>query len=86
MWEGAWSWGYTGGMPKVSVYLPDELYRAARDEGLAISTLAQRAIEDALRTERTNRWIAQVRSRPLRVTTDLDTHGALDAVREEFGA
>lgn len=73
-------------MPKVSVYLPDELYRAAREQGLSISTLTQRAVQEALREQATNRWIDAVRSRPARVRTVLDTTAALDEAREEFGA
>lgn len=73
-------------MPKVSVYLPDELYRAAREQGLSISTLTQRAVHEALRQQATNRWVDAVRSRPTRVRTVLDTAAALDDAREEFGA
>jgi post-segregation antitoxin (ccd killing protein) len=70
----------------VRVPLPDDLYRAAREQGLSISTLAQRALEQALREQATNRWIDSVRARPPRVTTVLDTTAALDGAREEFGA
>lgn len=73
-------------MPKVSVYLPDELYRAAREQGLSISTLTQWAVQEALREQATNRWIDAVRSRPTRVHTVLDTTAVLDEAREEFGA
>lgn len=73
-------------MPKVSVYLPDELYGAAREHELPISTLAQQAIEQALRAKQTDDWVTRVRSRPVRVVERLDTRAALDAVRDEFGA
>ena len=73
-------------MPKVSVYLSDELYQAARAQGLSISTLTQQAIERALRTAQTDRWVAQVRARPPRGGKTLDTAAALDAAREEFGS
>lgn len=73
-------------MPKVSVYLPDDLYAAAREQGLPISTLAQQAIEGALRAKRTDEWVARVRSRPARVSERLDTSAAIDAARDEFGA
>lgn len=39
-------------MPKVSVYLPDELYRRAKEKDLPISTLTQEAIERALQDVR----------------------------------
>lgn len=72
-------------MPKVSVYLPDDLYRAARDEQLPISALAQQAIEEALRTRGTDRWIEQVRERPARMHRPIDAAAAVRAAREEFG-
>jgi post-segregation antitoxin (ccd killing protein) len=73
-------------MPKVSVYLPDDLYRAARDRQLSISALTQRAIEQELGISATNRWIDRVRSRPQRSTGGFDTAKLLDDVRSEFGA
>lgn len=73
-------------MPKVSVYLPDELYRAARDQGLPISSLAQRAIEQALRGDATRRWVDRVRSRPRRTAADVDVAALMDEVRDDFGA
>lgn len=73
-------------MPKVSVYLPDDLYRAAREQGLSISALTQRAVQEALREQATNRWIDSVRTRPTRVRTVLDTAAALDEAQAEFGA
>lgn len=72
-------------MPKVSVYLSDDLYVEARAQGLSLSTLAQNAVEQALRAARTE-WVQRVRSRPPRVTRPIDTKAALDAAREELGA
>ena len=77
--------GYPRGMPKVSVYLSDELYRAARERGLPISALAQQAIENALRGDRTQRWIDAARRRPPRSTGGMDVSGLLRDVRDEFG-
>jgi post-segregation antitoxin (ccd killing protein) len=73
-------------MPKVSVYLPDDLYRAARDRNLSISALTQRAIEQELGVSVTNQWIDRVRSRPRRSVGTFDTSQVLDEVRGEFGA
>ncbi|MGI8872753.1 MAG: type II toxin-antitoxin system CcdA family antitoxin [Egibacteraceae bacterium] len=73
-------------MPKISVYLSDDLYRAARDEQLAISALAQEAIEAALRARSVDRWIEQVRARPARTHRSIDAANAVAAAREEFGA
>lgn len=72
-------------MPKVSVYLSDELYRAARDQGLSISALAQRAIEEELRSAEVDRWVEGVRARAPRVSATIDTATAVDAARDEFG-
>ena len=73
-------------MPKVSVYLPDDLYRAARDRNLSISTLTQRAIEQELGVSATNQWIDRVRTRPRRSVGTFDTAQVLDEVRADFGA
>jgi len=73
-------------MPKVSVYLPDDLYRAAREQQLSISTLTQRAVEHELRGSATNRWIERVRARPHRVVADFDTSQLLDEARSDFSA
>ncbi len=51
-------WGCIGGMPKVSVYLPDELYCQTRERDLPISALAQEAIDRALRRASLDEWIA----------------------------
>jgi nitrogen-specific signal transduction histidine kinase len=72
-------------MPKVSVYLPDDLYRQARERDLPLSKLTQEAVERAIRTASLEDWIERVRSRPPRVRVDLDVHAVLDEVREEFG-
>jgi post-segregation antitoxin (ccd killing protein) len=73
-------------MPKVSVYLPDELYREVRAAGLPISSITQRALEDALAAARNASWVERVRSRPCRVHEVLDTLDALHAARDDFGA
>ena len=73
-------------MPKISVYLPDALYREARNRGLPISALAQQAIEEALGRDDTQRWVDRVHARPRRVHQRIDTTTLLDQVRDEFGA
>lgn len=72
-------------MPKISVYLPDELYDEARAHRLPISALTQQAIEGALAAERTRDWVQRVRERPARCGTRIDTAAVLAEVREEFG-
>ncbi len=73
-------------MPKVSVYLPDELYRRAREHGLALSALAQEAVEEALSAQDNDGWIAAAADRPSRLTARVATEELTDAVRDDFGA
>lgn len=79
------SWGYSGGMPKVSIYLPDELYAEAKRQSLPLSQVAQDAFEAALTEKRNTQWIASARARPVR-TTSLTTEELMAAVDEEFGS
>jgi post-segregation antitoxin (ccd killing protein) len=72
-------------MPKVSVYLPDELYRAAQERKLPLSTLTQEAVEHALRTSDRKEWVARMRARPPLTDATIDSAALLDEVREEFG-
>ena len=72
-------------MPKVSVYLPDDLYQAARDEGLPISTLTQDAIRGALATKANAAWIEEMRHRAPIVSRPVDTSALMAEVRDEFG-
>lgn len=81
----AGGWGYSRGMPKVSIYLPDALYREAQARKLPLSALAQQAIETALRESDRQDWVTKVRSRPRRCHTVIDTERLLTEVREEFG-
>jgi post-segregation antitoxin (ccd killing protein) len=73
-------------MPKVSVYLPDELYRLAREHELSVSTVTQEALGRHLQTRDNTRWIDAAASRQARVTKPVDTTALLDEVREDFGA
>ena len=72
-------------MPKVSVYLPDELYREARERDLSISMLTQRALREAIDDHRNRAWIRRARERTGGPRT-VDTARLLDEVRDEFGA
>lgn len=73
-------------MPKVSVYLPDELYRRARERGLSISHVTQEALHQALHASTNDDWIDRVRLRAPRTDRELDVPALLDDVRDEFGA
>jgi hypothetical protein len=72
-------------MPKVSVYLPDDLYEAARKHDLPISALAQGAIRDALAKNRNAEWIERMRKRPVILRRDIDISKLMDEVRDEVG-
>lgn len=72
-------------MPKVSVYLPDGLYRAARERNLPISSLAQEAIAAALHRDTNTRWVEQERARPRRVGPPIDMEKLMDEVRDQLG-
>jgi post-segregation antitoxin (ccd killing protein) len=71
-------------MPKVSVYLPDELYRAAQARKLPLSALTQDAVEHALRTSDRKDWVSRMRARP-HLDVVVDSAALLDEVRAEFG-
>lgn len=71
-------------MPKVSIYLPDDLYDAVRRHGLPVSSVAQKALEAAVAQQGTRAWVDQARRRPIRHTA-LDTSTLLAEVRDEFG-
>ena len=73
-------------MPKVSVYLPDELYRRAREQGIKLSAVTQAAIERELADDPNATWVARVRDREPRVDHEIDTTRLLEEVRDEFGA
>lgn len=73
-------------MPKVSVYLPDELYRRAREQGIKLSALTQEALEQELARDPNAAWVARIRERDRRVDQEVDTSGLLAEVRDEFGA
>lgn len=72
-------------MPKVSVYLPDALYQAARDHDLSISALTQQAIVEAVRARTTTAWVSRMRARQGAGVKPIDTSQLIDEVREDFG-
>jgi post-segregation antitoxin (ccd killing protein) len=72
-------------MPKVSVYLPDDLYRHARESGIKLSAVTQAALRTELAREPNARWIEAVRRRQARVDREIDTASVLAEVRDEFG-
>ncbi|MCK6210803.1 type II toxin-antitoxin system CcdA family antitoxin [Georgenia sp. EYE_87] len=73
-------------MPKVSIYLPDELYRRARERGISLSAVAQEAVERALGASDVADWLARERARPPRARRHVDVASLKDEVHGEFGA
>ncbi|WP_336920996.1 type II toxin-antitoxin system CcdA family antitoxin [Aquipuribacter sp. SD81] len=68
-------------MPKVSVYLPDDLAAEVRARELSLSALVQRAVEAEIRTVDRERWLARMRRLPF-ADHDVDV---VDLVREVRG-
>ncbi len=69
-------------MPRVNVYLPDDLAAAARAARLNLSSLTQEAIRRELAGRTTDDWLATLE--PVRTPVPHDTAlAALDAAREE---
>jgi ATP-dependent Clp protease ATP-binding subunit ClpA len=60
-------------MPKVNVYLPDDLAEAVRDTGVPVSAICQRALEQAVRR------ITAIRQTMLADLSDADLAGRLPA-------
>ena len=72
-------------MPKVSIYLPDDLYARARAHDLPLSSLAQEAIEAALASDANAAWIERMRSRPRGIDMVINTADVMDEVKDEWG-
>jgi post-segregation antitoxin (ccd killing protein) len=72
-------------MARLNVYVPDELAAAAREAGINVSALTQRALTEALSRNATDAWLAELRPGKSSATHD-DVLAALDTARDEFGA
>jgi ATP-dependent Clp protease ATP-binding subunit ClpC len=60
-------------MPKINVYLPDDLAEAVRDTGVPVSAICQRALEQAVRR------ITAIRRMSLTDLSEADLAGQLSA-------
>jgi post-segregation antitoxin (ccd killing protein) len=69
-------------MPRVNVYLPDDLAAAARAAGLNLSSLTQDAIRQQLAGRTTDAWLATLDPSSVQVSHD-DALAALEAARDE---
>ena len=72
-------------MPRVNIYLPDDLAAAVRAAGLNLSSLTQDAIRQQLAGRTTDAWLATLDPPSVQVSHD-DALAALDAAREESAA
>jgi post-segregation antitoxin (ccd killing protein) len=71
-------------MARVSVYLPDDLAREAREAGLNISRLAQEALNGSLSRSETNRWLDGLERLPRADVAHTRVLEAVDRARDEF--
>jgi post-segregation antitoxin (ccd killing protein) len=69
-------------MPRVNIYLPDDLAAAVRAAGINLSSLTQEAIRRQLAGRTTDAWLATLDPAPAQVSHD-DALAALDAARDE---
>ena len=69
-------------MPRLNIYLPDDLAAAVREAGLNLSALTQAAIRSHLAGRTTDAWLATLDSAPAKVS-HADALAALDAARDE---
>lgn len=72
-------------MPRVNIYLPDELAEQVRALDLNVSAVAQAALAEEVARRNTSTWFANLR-RPARSVPHGAVMEALDRAREEFGA
>lgn len=69
-------------MPRVNIYLPDDLAAAVRAAGINLSALTQEALRRHLAGRTTDAWLATLDPAPARVSHE-DALAELEAVREE---
>lgn len=69
-------------MPRVNIYLPDDLAAAVRAAGINLSSLTQEAIRRELAGRTTDAWLAALDPAPSPVSHDTAL-AALDAARDE---
>lgn len=73
-------------MARVNVYLPDDLAERAKAAGVSISAVTQHALRSALAASETDRWLDRLEALPSHEVAHGTVLGALDDVRDEFGA
>ncbi len=71
-------------MPKLSVYVPEDLYDEVRRHGIAVSAVAQSALEAAVAQQANRAWAERARLRPMSTVT-VDVSKFVGEARGEFG-
>src|SRR5690625_5150105 len=71
-------------MARLNVYLPDELAAEAKEAGLNVSAVTQKAVRQRLAELSTDHWLSMLNSAPPASHVDHDRAiAALDIAREE---
>ncbi len=70
-------------MPRVNIYLPEDLAREAKRAGVNVSALAQGAIRQALDEQATNAWLDRLSASTSPSVSHEEVMAALDAARDE---
>lgn len=71
-------------MPRINVYLPDDLAQRVRDADINVSAVAQEALRRELAVVPVDAWLDSLGDiEPLDVSHD-DALEAIDAAREDF--
>jgi post-segregation antitoxin (ccd killing protein) len=72
-------------MPKVSVYLPDDLYAKARELGISLSAVTQEALQARIAAASVDEWLEEQMHRSFRgQATSMSSEALMDAVDEDF--
>lgn len=66
------------------MYLPDGRYGHARERGLPLGALAQKAVEQALPRASVGDWVARMRHLPQQTQDPVDTSALMGAIHDEF--
>jgi post-segregation antitoxin (ccd killing protein) len=71
-------------MPRVNVYLPDDLAEEAKKAGLNISSLTQAAIRSSLAAQTLKRWQQQVSKLPSAGVSHANVIEAVKSAKDEL--
>jgi antitoxin CcdA len=74
----------SAGKRAVNLSIDATLLREARDQDINLSATLERALEDALRRHRRERWLADNRQAIIAYNEQVDTHGAFADTLRHF--